>query len=101
MYLESVCLYEPIHGSAPDIAGQGIANPAGTLLSLAMLMRHSLGREDAAQALEQAVYSAWEQGLLTADLSKTNSIGTQEFTDAVITSLTSDRAYPNTMLRYM
>lgn len=61
-------LYEPIHGSAPDIAGQGIANPIGTILSAAMLLRHSLVAETAAQAIEAAVDAVLEQGYRTADL---------------------------------
>ena len=61
-------LYEPIHGSAPDIAGQGVANPLGTILSAAMLLRHSLHLEAEAGALESAVDRALEQGLRTRDL---------------------------------
>ena len=61
-------LYEPIHGSAPDIAGRDLANPIGTILSAAMLLRLSLGREDAAAALEAAVGSALDDGFRTADL---------------------------------
>jgi 3-isopropylmalate dehydrogenase len=61
-------LYEPIHGSAPDIAGKGLANPYGTLLSVAMLLRHSLGLETEAALVERAVSGAIEAGALTADL---------------------------------
>ena len=61
-------LYEPIHGSAPDIAGQGIANPIGTILSLALLLRHSLGLEDEAQAIEQAVQGVLAEGYRTRDI---------------------------------
>jgi 3-isopropylmalate dehydrogenase len=61
-------LYEPIHGSAPDIAGLGVANPYGTISSVALLLRHSLGLEREAQAVEAAVSSALDQGALTADL---------------------------------
>jgi 3-isopropylmalate dehydrogenase len=61
-------LYEPIHGSAPDIAGQGIANPVGTILSAALLLRHSLGLETEAKAIESAVSAALSQGLRTADI---------------------------------
>src|SRR5258706_15867553 len=61
-------LYEPIHGSAPDIAGRDIANPLGTILSGAMLLRWSLGREDAAAAIEAAVASALDDGGRTGDL---------------------------------
>jgi 3-isopropylmalate dehydrogenase len=61
-------LYEPIHGSAPDIAGRGIANPFGTLLATAMLLRHSLGLHAEAAAVEAAVNATIEEGTLTADL---------------------------------
>src|SRR5438874_12504933 len=61
-------LYEPIHGSAPDIAGKGIANPYATILSVAMLLRHSLGLETEARAIEAAVNAAVDRGVLTADI---------------------------------
>ena len=61
-------LYEPIHGSAPDIAGQGIANPIGTILSGAMLLRYSLNEEAAALDIEKAVESVLAEGYRTADL---------------------------------
>ena len=61
-------LYEPIHGSAPDIAGQGIANPCGTILSVALLLRHSLGLAAEAAALERAVAQAIEHGARTPDI---------------------------------
>ena len=61
-------LYEPIHGSAPDIAGQGIANPLGTILSAAMLLRHSLDLESEAKAVEKAVFDAVSEGARTNDL---------------------------------
>jgi 3-isopropylmalate dehydrogenase len=61
-------LYEPIHGSAPDIAGKGIANPYGTIMSVAMLLRHSLGLPAEAAAVEQAVSAAVAEGVLTPDL---------------------------------
>ncbi|HXQ64638.1 MAG TPA: isocitrate/isopropylmalate family dehydrogenase, partial [Steroidobacteraceae bacterium] len=62
-------IYEPIHGSAPDIAGRGIANPYATILSAALLLRHSLGLEREARALEAAVIGALTAGVRTADLS--------------------------------
>lgn len=65
---ELTSLYEPIHGSAPDIAGKGIANPVGTILSAAMLLRYSLQEEKAALAIEAAVDKALAQGWRTADL---------------------------------
>ena len=61
-------LYEPIHGSAPDIAGKGIANPYATILSVALLLRHSLGLEQEAAAVEAAVSAAIDRGVLTGDL---------------------------------
>jgi 3-isopropylmalate dehydrogenase len=61
-------LYEPIHGSAPDIAGRGIANPIGTILSVAMMLRHSFGLEEEARAVEKAVAETIDEGLVTADI---------------------------------
>ena len=61
-------LYEPIHGSAPDIAGRDIANPLGTILSGALLLRHSLGLEDEAAAIEQAVSQVLDEGYRTGDI---------------------------------
>jgi 3-isopropylmalate dehydrogenase len=61
-------LYEPIHGSAPDIAGKGIANPLATILSVALLLRHSLGLHDAAADIERAVKSVLDAGWRTADI---------------------------------
>jgi 3-isopropylmalate dehydrogenase len=63
-------LYEPIHGSAPDIAGKGIANPIGTILSAAMLLRYSLGLEEEAQTIERTIDSIIQDGLRTADLAR-------------------------------
>ena len=61
-------MYEPIHGSAPDIAGQGIANPLATILSVAMMLRFSLNQPEAADAIEAAVDAVMEQGYRTPDL---------------------------------
>ena len=84
-------LYEPCHGSAPDIAGQGVANPLATILSLAMLMRYSLARGDIADAIEQAVEAALDRGLRTADLAGGgNSVSTAEMGDAVVEELKSE-----------
>jgi len=66
-----VNLYEPIHGSAPDIAGKGLANPLGAILTVAMLLRHSANLEQDAQAIETAVRKVLEQGYRTADLART------------------------------
>lgn len=78
-------LYEPIHGSAPDIAGQGIANPAGMVLSAAMMIRMSLNQPDCADDIEQAVHTTIEAGVRTRDLGGTTS--TSEFGDAVLARL--------------
>jgi 3-isopropylmalate dehydrogenase len=74
-------LYEPIHGSAPDIAGKGLANPMAQILSLAMLLRYSFGLEDAAKAVETAVVKALASGQRTRDLG--GSLSTSEVGDAV------------------
>src|SRR5262249_48209449 len=72
-------LYEPIHGSAPDIAGQDLANPLGTILSAAMLLRTSLGQRAAAAAVEAAVSGVLADGYRTRDLGPAESyVGTQE-----------------------
>lgn len=76
-------LYEPIHGSAPDIAGKGIANPTGTILSAAMLLRHSLGLEQEAAAVEAAVTSALEAGCHTADLGAAQPLTTVQMGAAI------------------
>jgi 3-isopropylmalate dehydrogenase len=72
-----VNLYEPVHGSAPDIAGKGLANPLGAILTAAMLLRHSGGFEADAQAIETAVRKVLEQGYRTADLARTSAPGIQ------------------------
>ena len=82
----TVGLYEPIHGSAPDIAGRGIANPFGTILSAAMLLRFSLGLEAEARAVECAVEDAVAAGVRTADVAQAEraAIGTAEAGSAVV-----------------
>jgi 3-isopropylmalate dehydrogenase len=81
-------LYEPIHGSAPDIAGQGVANPCGAILSVAMLLRHSLEAEAAATAIEQAVATALASGTRTRDIAGGGPwIGTTAFGDAILAQL--------------
>ncbi|KHS77927.1 3-isopropylmalate dehydrogenase [Pectobacterium brasiliense] len=77
-------LYEPAGGSAPDIAGKDIANPIAQILSLALLLRYSLGADDAAEAIEKAVNTALAEGYRTADLASTGSaIGTNEMGDVI------------------
>ncbi|MGI9233116.1 MAG: isocitrate/isopropylmalate family dehydrogenase, partial [Woeseiaceae bacterium] len=82
-------LYEPIHGSAPDIAGQGIANPCAAIASAALLMRHSLSLEDEAAATEAAIASAITNGARTADIAGPGEtpISTAEMTDEIIRCL--------------
>ncbi|GMU68727.1 MAG: 3-isopropylmalate dehydrogenase [Steroidobacteraceae bacterium] len=84
-------LYEPIHGSAPDIAGRGIANPIGTILSAALLLRHSLGLETEARGIEDAVSRALEAGARTADLVAAGepALTTQAMGAKVIEALTT------------
>jgi 3-isopropylmalate dehydrogenase len=87
-----VGLYEPIHGSAPDIAGRGIANPLGTILSAALLLRHSLGLEAEAAAVEAAVERALDGGVRTADVAGSGvaSVGSRAAGDAVIQALDAE-----------
>ncbi len=84
-------LYEPIHGSAPDIAGKGIANPAGAILSVALMLRHSLGLEDDSAAIEAAVFDAIAGGLRTADCAAPGqpACSTSAFGDGVVERLLS------------
>jgi len=86
---ERIGLYEPIHGSAPDIAGRGIANPMGTILSAAMLLRYSLGLEAEAVEVESAVARALARGVRTADIAPpgATTLGSEAATDAVIAAL--------------
>ena len=82
-------LYEPIHGSAPDIAGQGIANPYGTILSVALMLRYSFGLDAEAEAIEKAVADAVNDGVLTADLVRGSAtpVSTVQAADAVLARL--------------
>lgn len=82
-------LYEPIHGSAPDIAGRGLANPCASILSLAMALRYSLGRDDLALAVENAVATALDNGARTADIGGT--LGTAAMGDAILAALAVNR----------
>ncbi len=98
-------LYEPIHGSAPDIAGRDLANPIGAILSGAMLLRWSLGRAAAAEAIEAAVGAALEDGFRTADLWPVDGagagglsrVGTVGMTDAIVERIAIRRAAPETV----
>ena len=82
-------LYEPSHGSAPDIAGKGVANPLATILSAAMMLRFSLNQEEAAARIERAVQAVLEQGLRTADIYSegTTKVGTAQMGEAVVAAL--------------
>jgi 3-isopropylmalate dehydrogenase len=82
-------LYEPIHGSAPDIAGKGLANPLATILSAALMLRYSLKQPQAAQRVEHAVSRVLQSGLRTADIftAGTRRVGTAEMGDAVVAAL--------------
>jgi 3-isopropylmalate dehydrogenase len=82
-------MYEPCHGSAPDIAGKGVANPLATILSVAMMMRYSFAREDVAQRIETAVKKVLAQGYRTGDIYETGTkrVGTREMGDAVLAAL--------------
>jgi 3-isopropylmalate dehydrogenase len=82
-------MYEPIHGSAPDIAGKGVANPLATILSVAMMMRYSLDQDSLADRIERAVGRVLDEGLRTPDIATagTRTVGTREMGDAVIAAL--------------
>ena len=82
-------MYEPCHGSAPDIAGKGLANPLATILSVSMMLRYSFSRADAADAVEQAVSNVLDQGLRTGDIMSEGmrQVGTAEMGDAVVAAL--------------
>ncbi len=84
-------VFEPVHGSAPDIAGQGVANPLATFLSTAMMLRDGLGRDDEATRIEAAVDAVLERGLRTADLAAAGeaTVGTDEVTEAVLGELSA------------
>jgi 3-isopropylmalate dehydrogenase len=85
----SVGLYEPVHGTAPDIAGQGVANPIAAILSAAMLLRYSLDRGADADRIEQSVVRVLEQGHRTRDIAAAGEkvVGTREMGDRVLREL--------------
>ncbi|WCN38457.1 3-isopropylmalate dehydrogenase [Aneurinibacillus uraniidurans] len=82
-------LYEPVHGSAPDIAGKGIANPTATILSAAMMLRYSFGLEKAADAIETGVHQVLNSGVRTGDIAenKAEAVGTVEMADRIIAAM--------------
>jgi 3-isopropylmalate dehydrogenase len=83
-------LYEPSHGSAPDIAGKNLANPLATILSMAMMLRFTLNQPESADRVETAVRHVLQQGLRTADIwsDGTRKVGTREMGDAVVAAIT-------------
>ena len=87
-------LYEPSHGSAPDIAGKGVANPLATILSLAMMLRYTLQQAAAAERIESAVKAVLTAGLRTADIwsAGTTKVGTREMGDAVVAAVSGNYA---------
>ncbi|MGC8852130.1 MAG: 3-isopropylmalate dehydrogenase [Hydrogenobacter sp.] len=86
---DKYALYEPVHGSAPDIAGKGIANPIATILSASMMLRYSFGLKQVADAIEKAVETALQRGYRTPDIHTegTKKVGTKEMTEAIISAL--------------
>jgi 3-isopropylmalate dehydrogenase len=85
----TIGLYEPVHGTAPDIAGQGVANPIAAILSAAMLLRYSLDRVDEADRVERAVRRVLEQGHRTRDIAEPGrpTVGTREMGDLIVGAL--------------
>ncbi|WP_457600512.1 3-isopropylmalate dehydrogenase [Hydrogenivirga sp.] len=86
---ERYALYEPVHGSAPDIAGQGIANPIATILSAGMMLKYSFGMDEASELIEKAVEETLNQGYRTPDIYSEGckKVGTEEITDAIIQNM--------------
>ena len=84
-------MYEPCHGSAPDIAGKDIANPLATILSVAMMMRYTFALEDTAQRIESAVHKVLQQGLRTGDIYEAGmqKVGCSAMGDAVVNALSA------------
>ena len=82
-------LYEPSHGSAPDIAGKGVANPLATILSVAMMLRYTFANEEAAQRVESAVKKILAQGFRTGDIYEPGmkKVGSREMGDAVLAAM--------------
>jgi 3-isopropylmalate dehydrogenase len=82
-------MYEPIHGSAPDIAGKDVANPLATILSVAMMLRYSLNQSDLAEKIETAVTTVLDQGYRTQDIASAGDsvIGTSKMGDLVVEAL--------------
>lgn len=96
-------LYEPVHGSAPEIAGKGIANPAATILSVAMMLRYSFGLKDEAAEIERAVNAVFNDGYFTADLATPGSraLTTNEWTEKVLNELDTNFVSDSIMTTYI
>ncbi|MEK5039818.1 3-isopropylmalate dehydrogenase [Sporosarcina sp. FSL K6-3457] len=96
-------LYEPVHGSAPEIAGQGIANPAATILSVAMMLKYSFDLKTEAAAIEAAVNTVFEDGFFTADLASPGQrvLSTKEWTDKVVDELDTQFVSNSIMFSYV
>jgi 3-isopropylmalate dehydrogenase len=87
-------LYEPVHGTAPDIAGRNIANPLAAILSVAMMLRHSFGQAERADSIHRAVGAVLREGYRTADIFQAGMrrVGTDEMGDAVVAALRAEGA---------
>lgn len=95
-------LYEPVHGSAPEIAGQGVANPAATILSVAMMLQYSFGLKEEAAEIERAVAAVFEDGYYTADLAQehTRTLTTVEWTEKVLNEIDASFVSDSIMISY-
>lgn len=95
-------LYEPVHGSAPEIAGQGVANPAAAILSVAMMLQYSFGLKEEAAEIERAVNAVFEDGYYTADLARAHDrvLTTDEWTDKVINEIDASFVSDSIMISY-
>jgi len=91
---DGAAIAEPVHGSAPDIAGKRIANPTATILSVAMLLRHHWHLPEAANRIEQAIYATLDAGIYTRDIAHKNAVSTTEFVEQVCERLKSTTARP-------
>ncbi len=96
-------LYEPVHGSAPEIAGQGVANPAATILSVAMMLQYSFGLTEEAAEIERAVSAVFDDGYFTADLARDGNriLSTNEWTDKVINEIDTSFVSQSIMTTYI
>ncbi|KIL44744.1 3-isopropylmalate dehydrogenase [Jeotgalibacillus soli] len=96
-------LYEPVHGSAPDIAGKGLANPAAAILSVAMMLKYSFGMETEASSIEEAVFSVYEDGYCTSDMKQDGYrvLSTSEFTEKVIEELERESVSDHILSAYV